>query len=158
MRERPEDIKSLVQFHVTSICERDHKATKGISEEFLDTLNSYDWPGNVRELVQVLEYATASAADEPMLFPEHLPLELKARVVGSSFQEKDESKFQDWTLEKAELPSLKNYRNKILAKAEKQYLQKLMALTNGNIRKSCQISGLSRTRLYVLLKEYQISR
>jgi two-component system NtrC family response regulator len=33
-----------------------------------------------------------------------------------------------------------------------------MAVTGWNIKKACEVSGLSRVRLYVLLKEYNITR
>jgi len=36
---------------------------------------------------------------------------------------------------------------------ERDYLQELMATTQGNIQKACRISGLARARFYELLKE-----
>ena len=50
-------------------------------------------------------------------------------------------------------PNLK----KLLASAEKKYLQKLVSHTSGNIKKICWISGLSRSRVYERLKKYDIS-
>jgi DNA-binding NtrC family response regulator len=41
--------------------------------------------------------------------------------------------------------------------AERQYLQDLMSQTRGHIRDACRVSGLSRSRLYALLKEHNIS-
>jgi DNA-binding NtrC family response regulator len=45
-----------------------------------------------------------------------------------------------------------------MAAAEEQYLEKLMARSGGDIAAACRISGLSRPRLYALLKKYGISR
>jgi transcriptional regulator of acetoin/glycerol metabolism len=49
-------------------------------------------------------------------------------------------------------------REEALEKADIHYLSDLMRLTRGNIKESCRISGLGRTRLYTLLKKYNISR
>jgi DNA-binding NtrC family response regulator len=55
------------------------------------------------------------------------------------------------------LPTIKDLREKALARVEQKYLADLMALTRGNIREACRISGLSRSRLYLLLKQYNVS-
>ncbi|MFO7557877.1 MAG: helix-turn-helix domain-containing protein [Desulfobacterales bacterium] len=41
---------------------------------------------------------------------------------------------------------------------EQEYLEKLIASINGNIQEACRISGLSRSRLYGLMKKYNITR
>ena len=52
---------------------------------------------------------------------------------------------------------LKDVREIALDNAEQQYLKDLMTITAGDIKKACQLSGLSRTRLYVLLKKHNIT-
>ncbi|MGZ5425427.1 MAG: helix-turn-helix domain-containing protein [Candidatus Aminicenantales bacterium] len=37
---------------------------------------------------------------------------------------------------------------------EKNYLSSLLRRTNGEVGEACRISGLSRSRLYTLLKKY----
>jgi transcriptional regulator with GAF, ATPase, and Fis domain len=57
LRDRKEDIPSLVQ-HFTSKCgPKVGKEIDKVSRKVLDTLMSYDWPGNVRELQNVVERA-----------------------------------------------------------------------------------------------------
>ena len=56
------------------------------------------------------------------------------------------------------LPNLRDFREHTVSEAEQNYLQDLMSLTKGNIKEACTISGLSRPRLYALLKKYHISR
>jgi two-component system NtrC family response regulator len=41
---------------------------------------------------------------------------------------------------------------------ERQYLTKLTMLTGGNRKEACRISGLSRTRLFELLKKHDLSK
>jgi formate hydrogenlyase transcriptional activator len=55
LRERPEDIRLLVQHFVKDHAARLHKPIKAISEEFLEALVRHSWPGNVRELQNFIE-------------------------------------------------------------------------------------------------------
>lgn len=55
------------------------------------------------------------------------------------------------------LPKLRDMREDVCFRAEYLYLHNLVNLTGHNIRKACELSGLSRSRLYTLLKKYQIS-
>jgi two-component system NtrC family response regulator len=52
---------------------------------------------------------------------------------------------------------LKDVRAIALDNAERQYVKDLMTFPTGDIKKACQLSGLSRTRLYVLLKKHNLS-
>ena len=55
------------------------------------------------------------------------------------------------------MPKLRELREDVFFRAEYLYLHNLVSLTGRNIRKACELSGLSRSRLYTLLKKYQIS-
>jgi len=54
------------------------------------------------------------------------------------------------------MPRLRELREDVFFRAEYLYLHNLVSLTGRNIRKACELSGLSRSRLYTLLKKYQI--
>lgn len=54
------------------------------------------------------------------------------------------------------LPKLRALREDVFFRAEYLYLHNLISLTGRNIHRACQLSGLSRSRLYTLLKKYQI--
>lgn len=57
LRQRMEDLPSLVE-HILSLAgERYHKPTMEISSEAMEILRSYSWPGNIRELESVLSNA-----------------------------------------------------------------------------------------------------
>jgi transcriptional regulator of acetoin/glycerol metabolism len=60
--------------------------------------------------------------------------------------------------ETAGLGTYRDFRESALAAMEKEYLQKLMHLAQGKVHEACRISGLSRSRLYGLMKKYQVSR
>jgi two-component system, NtrC family, response regulator len=160
LREHPEDIKELASFYLARLSRRYGKGMKGFSPDFLDTLIDYDWPGNVRELINCLERAIAAAGTSPTLFPAYLPAEIRIKVkrgqVGEE-QEEAESASPASSGSGRSLATLQEYRDAEIARAEQQYLAELMAHTRGNIRKACEVSGLSRSRLYGLLKKHGVS-
>ncbi len=57
LRERPEDISSLLEFSFQKFNEKLDKKIAGISAQALDCLCSYSWPGNARELENAMEFA-----------------------------------------------------------------------------------------------------
>ena len=54
LRERKNDILSLIQYFVRYFNEKYH-VSKTISSQALDALQKYDWPGNIRELKNIIE-------------------------------------------------------------------------------------------------------
>ncbi len=156
LRERPEDIRDLVMFHTAKLCETYGIGPKGFSPEFFDCLMAYDWPGNVRELVNTLERGLAAARYEPTLYPNHLPSHIRIKVARCAVSK--ESQDKEEVPRTAALPKLKDFREAAIARAEKQYLLDLMALTGSDIKEACRISSLSMPRLYALLKKHGINR
>jgi two-component system, NtrC family, response regulator len=146
---RKEDIKDLAMYHMARICERYQIGTKGFSPEFFDALVAYDWPGNVRELVNAIERAITAAYNSPTLFSKHLPVEIRVKIARSAVT-KDAPPL---SLNESSLLPLHQFRQV----TERQYLQELMALAKGSIQEACRVSGVSRSRLYALLKEHGIS-
>jgi transcriptional regulator of acetoin/glycerol metabolism len=57
-----------------------------------------------------------------------------------------------------QIPKLRELRETVFFRAEYLYLHNLVSLTGHNIHKACELSGLSRSRLYTLLKKYQITQ
>jgi formate hydrogenlyase transcriptional activator len=57
LRERPEDIRLLVQHFAMDYAGRMRKPITAISEEFMEALARQPWPGNVRELQNSIEHS-----------------------------------------------------------------------------------------------------
>jgi formate hydrogenlyase transcriptional activator len=55
LRERPEDIRSLVHHFAITYAERMQKRITGIAEEFMVAVMRHSWPGNIRELQNCIE-------------------------------------------------------------------------------------------------------
>ena len=153
-----EDIKTLALHYVAKFCEQYRVPMKGFSPDFFEALTKYDWPGNVRELIQALEKAVVTAQDEPTLFLVHLPDHIRikiARAVAArtGLVEQTAGKSHETSVE---LTAWDDVREDGLARIERAYLTKLVENVGGNIGEACRISGLSRSRLYALLKKHKI--
>lgn len=55
LRERVDDIPTLVQTFIAKFNRLHQREIKGIRKEALDKLQAYDWPGNIRELENAIE-------------------------------------------------------------------------------------------------------
>ncbi len=159
LRERPEDIKKLANYYVKTLCETHHIEIKGFSPDFFDVLESYSWPGNVRELFSALESTFAQAFYENTLFPKHLPTHVRIKVARSTFDTSDPAHEVQHRcpVTATALPKWQDFRKTHIAVGEIQYLKDLISLSDGNVMKAAQISGLSRPHLYGLLRKYKLS-
>jgi two-component system NtrC family response regulator len=156
LRGRTEDIPDLIAHYAAKLCERYGIEPKEFSPDFYDTLMTYPWPGNVRELIHALERALLNGRYERILFPKHLPIHIRAQIARSSVDEKGASEVRGVEAPRV-LPRIQEARDRAIAEVEKKYLKDLIALTRGDIKEACRLSGLSRSRLYLLLKKYDIS-
>ncbi|GFO58435.1 acetoacetate metabolism regulatory protein AtoC [Geomonas silvestris] len=79
LRERKEDIITLVNYFMENFSKEFNKPMKGISNMAEKLLVEYSWPGNIRELKNVIERAIILGTDENLLL-ENLPLEIVAKA------------------------------------------------------------------------------
>jgi len=63
LRERTEDIPSLVIHFVRQFAQRQGKVIEEIPEALIEALKRYPWPGNIRELQNVIERAVIAAVN-----------------------------------------------------------------------------------------------
>ena len=157
LRERKEDIRDLLSHYTVELCDRYRIEGKDFSPEFMDLLLGYPWPGNVRELIHALERTLISARNERVLFPKHLPTHIRVQVARSSVGEK-EPESSSLVPSPPAFPTIQEMRDRVVDEAERKYLHDLLSFTRGNIQEACRISGLSRSRFYLLLKKYKISK
>jgi two-component system NtrC family response regulator len=161
LRDRPEDIEPLAQGHLKEFCEDMGQPVKKMSPRFLSALREYAWPGNVRELFNSIERAVADAGNLAMLQRFHLPVTIRAesarKVASRSGPARTPEYFGKAEENDSFFPTLADYRRDIIVEAEAEYLRQLISRSQGDVEKAVSLSGLSRSRLYALLKNHGLS-
>ena len=154
LKDRIEDVEEIVIKKLHQLSNRYQMESKAVSSEFLTALKKHHWPGNIRELINTLEYVLASAGKDPMLFPKHLPPEYRMSGLdfGSTSLERTDGPQKNDLLTGESFPTLNTYRDRL----EKDYLKELINRSGGDRKQACQISGISQSRLYGLLKKHDL--
>jgi len=153
LREHLEDIQEITLWYMSKLATRNAVKMKGFSPEFIEALSAYSWPGNVRELINALDQATALAGNEPTLYRKHLPEHIRIHITRTKFMEGE----HNGNKSAERLGTFREHCNAVLQNTEEQYLRNLLIEAAGNIRKALALAGISRPRLYALLKKHGIS-
>lgn len=164
LREREQDIEKLTMHFVFAICRQNRLPIKGVVPESLESLAAYPWPGNVRELRNILEQAIIADPKDPVLYPVHLPSSIRLHRIRSMVTQKPETAdanmppvYAEGGREHGDLIPFKEHRRLMVNDIEKQYLQRLLQTTSGDIAAACTLAHLSRSRLYDLLKFHSLT-
>ncbi len=169
LRDRKEDIHLLAEYYVEKVCRENQTPRKQLAPEFLGALAAFHWPGNVREFVNAIAVAVDNAMDEPNLFSHHLPIDVRIGIARSSFRTRPE-KEQPVVIEPGqvkssitlpfspagELPQFRDAREAVVGQFEMSYMRRLAELCASDVAVACELSGLSRARLYELLKKHAV--
>ena len=160
LRTRRTDISELAYSFRNHYCIQHKLKKKQLSTDYLMTLSKHQWPGNVRELFQAIEYSMVDAHDSTALEPMHLPLNIRLAVTKKKLENHQpgvSAELMD-PEDLSSIPTIKEDRERAIQVQEKQYLTTLLKITNGDIKQCCETAGLSRSRLYDLLKKYGLSQ
>jgi two-component system, NtrC family, response regulator len=159
LRERGGDVELLINHHLNQHSHHFNDKRKGFTREFLECLMAYDWPGNIRELYNVIDQAVLASGGRTTLYHTDLPTHIRLQATVGSFSgnvrpvappilDDDDEDMTD----------LKTAREHIIIEFERHYVLRLMRKTKWDIPAACAIAGLSRPRLYELLRKYNITR
>ncbi|KIL96691.1 Response regulator of zinc sigma-54-dependent two-component system [Paramagnetospirillum magnetotacticum MS-1] len=135
LRDRPSDIRLLVEFLLRKINKDLRKTIRRVSADALTCLEAYGWPGNVRELENVLMKAAVLQRGD-LLTPDCLPPELRREPVQAA---------ADGACAGV-LCSLRDL--------ERDHIRRVLAETHWHKGKACDILGISRPRLERRIKEF----
>ncbi len=133
LAERPEDILLLAQHFLDREASRLGRDLPGFSPDALDKLLRRPWPGNVRELENAVTLAVA--------------LTESGWIQAASIP--DANRDQVW----GAFPPLQEAK----AHFERQYLERLLRSTDGNISRAARIAGRHRTDLYKLMHKHELT-
>jgi DNA-binding NtrC family response regulator len=137
LRERPEDIPSLVEHFMQKFASQTKRKLDGIEQDALAALMNHRWPGNVRELEHTIERAVLLGTESKIGLKD-----LSSRLAAPP----------DGRSPVAEAAS-KAYTLKDL---EREYIMRVMENTGGNKTETAKILGVDRTTLYRKLEEYKV--
>jgi transcriptional regulator with GAF, ATPase, and Fis domain len=145
LRERIEDIPLLVDVFLKKFNNLFQKEIRGIHPEVIKAFKSYFWPGNIREMENLMERAYILEMTS-ILTPQSFPNELF-----DSVSKPDSSS-------EATFPILAEAREKGIDSVEKQYLKELLSRTNGKIRTTSELAGISTRQLHKLMTKHGIRK
>jgi two-component system NtrC family response regulator len=165
LRDILDELPELAEHHLTRICRTAKLPLKTLAPELLDLFAQYHWPGNVRELAHVLDALVAAAPLESELLPSHLPRDLRVHFVRSRVargqREYDAGQPPAQALPETDGPGQgpatlewNAYKHAAHARVERVYLQTLSRACAGDVRAAMNLSGLSQSRLYGLLRKH----
>jgi Transcriptional regulator containing PAS, AAA-type ATPase, and DNA-binding domains len=158
LRERDGDIQALLDWRLATHTARSGSASPMPSPEYLELLLSHHWPGNVRELLQTVDMSLVSAHGERVLLPQHLPLELRVRLMRGRVASGAFAAAPPLASTVGGIRPWRVHRAGILEKAEKDYFAALMAFAGGDSGLASELSGLKSARLYELLGKHGLVR
>jgi len=130
LRERTSDIPLLANHFLKNYSKKYKKPIREISSTAMKTLVQYPWPGNVRELQHAIERAVIMS-DTELLQPDDFPLQPPRGTTNGL--------------------ELETYD---LEEVEKQVIQKVLKMHQGNITQAASDLGLTRTSLYRRMEKY----
>ncbi|OJT22935.1 sigma-54-dependent Fis family transcriptional regulator [Archangium sp. Cb G35] len=157
LRERRDDIPSLVHHLLERINEKVHKRVTRVPPEVLAHLMRLPWRGNVRELENVLTRAVVLAPGE-VLLADNLPalesneLEHGGTPVNGHPVHTNGHSLPGFLVAPIDDPS----RIPTLEEAERMLIELTMTVTKGHKGKTCQILGISRPTLERKLQKYGV--
>jgi transcriptional regulator with PAS, ATPase and Fis domain len=136
LRERPEDISTLISHFVSHYARKNERHISGITLEAIRILEAYSWPGNIRELGAEIERLVLYAEDDGYIRPENI----STRICPQGASQAQPEKLDDL---------LDNYERRVITETLKRH--------DCNVAKTSEALGLgSRQTLYKKLKRLAI--
>ncbi len=145
LRERPADIEPLALHFITlaaRVCLGESAPIPSLSREALAELRAHRWPGNVRELQNAVQRAVIVCKGSELL-PHHFflnPSSPGSTGTTGSDESYDEAK------------------QRILDSFQRQFIQRVLERTHGNISRAADECGLTRAAIQKMMRRLNIDR
>jgi len=134
LRERPEDIPQLVDFHLRQSALKPEEAAPLKEPQFVERLQAATWPGNVRELFNHLERSAV----------------MQAALAPNQSQKRVTVSVTDARKPYAEA------RRVALERFEEGYVLGVLRIHGGNVSEAARHAGIDRAYLHRLIKRHGI--
>lgn len=131
LRQRREDIPLLAKHFLATLASKYGKNINGYAPEAMEALVNAPWPGNVRQLLNVVEQSVALCTTQLV----------SSVLVQNAIQK-----------EAAHPESLEEAKKRF----ERDYLIRVLKITEGNVTHAARLSKRNRTEFYKLLQRHQL--
>jgi DNA-binding NtrC family response regulator len=148
LRERREDIAPMVMHFVRNSARRFGRPVTGITPRALLRLCAHAWPGNVRELQHVVDRAVLLSA-HTLIDADDIELDAREpEALATPAATSPESRLSD--------ASFREQKAQLVRDFERNYLQQLLASTQGNVAQAARTAGKDRRALFELIRKHHI--
>jgi len=138
LRERKEDIPLLAHYFVGQTCLELGLQSKEVEPDVLAYLSARDWPGNVRELQNFVRRLVVFSKEVITL------KSIDLVEVENNFDLKEK------------IIPYKEYKKQVINSFTKNYFQKILQKTKGNISEAARLSGIERVSLQKIIKRLNL--
>lgn len=149
LRERCDDVQVLVRHFLCKAEVQYGLKTKRFHPATIAWMSDYAWPGNVRELENFVQRAALLSAENSGIinvpFVNGVPLSYGDRRPGAAAAE-------------APIRNLQSAKRDLIAGFERDYIERVMRMTSGNVTQAARLAGSERRAFTRLLKKHGISR
>jgi two-component system, NtrC family, nitrogen regulation response regulator NtrX len=159
LRERREDIPSLIQHFARSIADEHNMKPKRFDSPAMDALTRYRWRGNIRELRNTIERLLIMSASD-VVHVDDLPAEIRASGVSAQTAGADvvtaspTGGAEPATAVAGGGGTLREFKDA----AERAYLVQKLRENGWNISKTAEVIDTPRSNLYKKLEQYGIKQ
>ncbi len=149
LNSRQEDIPSIANQFLKTICEEYNMPLKQFSKKALDALQVYNWTGNIRELRNVVERLVilggqTISEEDVVSYTQPLGLRSSTADAGSGVLDEVLAAHDDFQAFKDQI--------------EKIFIEKKLRQHHWNVAKTAEIIGIQRSHLYNKIERYGLKR
>jgi DNA-binding NtrC family response regulator len=139
LRERKEDLEALIDLFIRQANREYNRNVKGVSEELLSRLKSFDWPGNIRQLKNVISNAVILSSSESIEEIDLFPARWKRPVVEADAGQ-----------------GLRSVVARHTEQLERELIQRTVDDCSRNLAETARRLKITRKTLYEKIKKYGI--
>jgi len=161
LRERREDIPSLVDYFLERACAELEIPAKQCAPEALELLCSYSWPGNVRELENTIKRGVILSGDPLLTMADFGGLTNRQETIHAMPQEQSlealvEAKLRS-SMNGIEHLDKGDIYDRVLEQVERPLIRYVLEKTRGNQVRAADIMGINRNTLRKKISELGIA-
>jgi Nif-specific regulatory protein len=153
LRERPSDIRLLVNHFIKKCAQEIQKPILGISDDAMIMLEKYSWPGNIRELENCIERAII-LCEGKILKPQYLLLDSSlstpypAPLLSSTSQPNETARKEVLAKTPESIVPLREY--------ERRYVQRALEQCHWNQQEAARLLQIHRNTLRKKIRDYRL--